>query len=74
MKVRQALKYLGLKPKAADQKRQYYKGRISFDKNKAYVRALMDADFIPYPITHEEILVDLVNYDHTIFEPDLISA
>ena len=74
MKVRQALTYLGLNPKAVQQKRQYYNGRNSFDKNKAYLRALMDVDFIPYPDTPEEVLIDLAEDDHTIFEPDLFSA
>ena len=72
IKVNQNLGYLGLDPKAADKKRQYFTGKNSFDKNKAYVCALIDAGFIPYPGAPTEMLIDLVDDYHTGFEPDLL--
>ena len=72
MEVKKNLEYLGLDPKATDKKRQYFTGRNTFHKNKAYVRALIDSGFIPYPVAPPEMLIDLVDDEHNIFEPDLL--
>ena len=72
MKVKQTLGFLGLDPKAADKKRQYFTGRNSFHNNKAYVHALIDSGFIPYPAAPPEVMINFVDNKHNIFEPDLL--
>ena len=52
----------------------YYKGKNSDTYNHSYIRALIDANSILYPHAPEDILTDMVNNDHTVYEPNILEA
>ena len=42
--------------------------------NRSYTRSLIDAGFIPFPGADADNFIDIVDVDHTIFEPDIINS
>ena len=74
MKLRQALTYMGVDPEAAFKKKVHFQGRQTYDKNRSYVRSLMDAGFIPFTGADEDNFIDVVDGDLSIFSPDYINS
>ena len=70
MKVRQALSYLSIDPRAGDKKRQAYQQTNNYTGTFARVNALQDVNFIPYDAP-SDVLLDVV--DGNIFDPDLLN-
>ena len=73
LKLRQALSYLGIDPDAAFKKKKNFKGTNSYEKNRGFVRSLMEANFIPFPRADADIFIDVVDGDHEVFSPDIIN-
>ena len=74
MKLRQALTYMGVDPEAAFKKKVHFQSRDTYDKNRSFVRSLMDAGFIPFTGADEDNFIDVVDGDFSIFSPDLINS
>ena len=72
MKIKQALSYLKMVPSPPAKKRKFFKGRNYFENNRSFIRTLMDNGFIPYQEAPPDLLVDIVDDEHTIFEPNLL--
>ena len=74
MKLREALTYLNVDHEAAHKKRTSFKGKNSYSNNRSYARSLIDAGFIPFPGADADNFIDIVDADHSVFEPDLINS
>ena len=73
LKLRQSLSYLGIDPDAAFKKKRNFKGKQSYEKNCAFVRSRMQANFIPFPQADADLFIDVVDGDHEVFTPDIIN-
>ena len=74
MKLHQTLTYMGVDPESALKKKMHFQGQQTYDKNRSYVRSLMDAGFIPYTEADEDNFIDIVDGDFSIFSPDIINS
>ena len=74
MKLREALTYLNVDHEAAHKKRVSFKGKNSYSNNRSYARSLIDAGFIPFPGADADNFIDIVDTDHSVFEPDIINS
>ena len=74
LKCKQALTYLGFDPNTAFKKKAHFRGKNSFKENRAYVRSLMDAGFLPYGRADPDNFVDVVDGNHDVFTPDVINS
>ena len=74
MKLRQALTYMGVDPEAAFKKKVHFQSRHTYDKNRSFVRSLMDAGFIPFTGADEDNFIDVVDGDFSVFSPDIINS
>ena len=74
MKLKKALSYLKLEPRAVTHTRNNFWGKHTFQKNKAFARSLQDANFIPYGMAPADIFVDAVDNDHDVFTVDLLNT
>ena len=73
MKLRQSLSYMGVDLEAGFKKKQHYTSKRSYNKNRSYVRLLMNANFIPFNAADEDIYMDIVDGNYTTFSPDILS-
>ena len=74
MKLHDALTYLNVDHAAAHKKKTSFKGHNSYSKNRSYARSLIDTGFIPYPGANVDNFINIVDVDHTVFEPDIINT
>ena len=74
MKLRQALTYMGVDPEAPFKKKMHFQRRHTYDKNRSFVRSLMDAGFIPFTGADEDNFIDVVDGDFSVFSPDIINS
>ena len=73
LKLRQYLFYLGIDPDAAFKKKSNFKGKHVYEKNRAFVRSLMQANFISFPRADADLFIDVVDGYHEVFTPDIIN-
>ena len=73
LKLQQSLSYLGIDPDAAFKKKSNFKGKQSYEKNRAFVRSLMQANFIPFPRADADLFIDVVDGDYEVFTPNIIN-
>ena len=52
--------------------RSKWKGKHSYDDNKAFVRMLMDNNFLPYTDAEPEWFIDVADENHQIFTPNYL--
>ena len=74
MKLYQAMVYMGVNPEAGFKKKIHFQGWQSYDKNRSYVRSLMDTGFITFTGVDKDTFIDVVNGDQYVFTPDIFNS
>lgn len=64
--------YIGINPNMSFKKKMHFKGHQSQEKNYRFIRSLMNANFIPFSASSNDIIVDMVDNTHDVFNHDII--
>ena len=74
MKLCKALTYLNVNHDVARKKRTSFKGKNSYSTNQSYACFLINAGFISFSGADAYKFIDIVDVEHSIFEPYIINS
>ena len=74
LKIHQSLSYLDIGLNYAFKKKQHFQHNKSYDKNRSYVRSLIDAGFIPFRNVDKDHFIDIFDRNHSLFTPYIINC